>query len=116
MWRAVTATCARQRSDVLVASHRRRNIGAAPRGRDGVALSLSLAIVMDAPARADLLAGRAAVRVGLSAILHCPEFRILCASERRIHRRRADVGHALSRPAWLLRLLSRGDVVAQSRQ
>src|SRR5262245_19827999 len=47
---------------------------AAPRRRHGAALSLSFALVVVARAGADLLAGRAAPGLGLSAVLHRAEF------------------------------------------
>ena len=86
---------------------------AASRRRDGAALSLSAALVLDAAARAHLLAGGAAVRLGLPAALHRAECRLLRARRRHVHRRRADVGHPVPRPARLLGLVPRGDVVAQ---
>ncbi len=54
--------------------------------------------------------------MGFPAGLHRAEFRFLRAHDRRVHRRGADVGHPVSRPARVLRLLPRGDVVAQSQQ
>ena len=98
------------------AFHQRADAGAASRRRDGAALSLSAALVLDAAAGAHLLAGGAALRVGLSAALHRAECRLLRPRRRRVHRRGADVGHPVSRPARLLGLVSRGDVVAQPRQ
>ena len=89
---------------------------AAPRRRDGAALSLSAALVLDAAARADLLAGGAAVRLGLPAALHHAECRLLRPRRRHVHRRGADVGHPVPRPARLLGLVSGGDVVAQPEQ
>src|SRR5262249_34152484 len=86
------------------------------RGRDGAALSLSPAFVVVARARADLLAGRAAPGLGLPAVLHRAEFWFLRPRWRRLHRRRDDVGHPVPRPARVLDLVSRGDVVAQPRQ
>src|SRR5262245_30589243 len=65
---------------------------AAPRQRHGAALSLSAALVVVARPRADLLAGGAAAGLGLPAVLHRTEFRILRARRRRLHRRRHDVG------------------------
>src|SRR5262245_28606766 len=79
---------------------------AAPRRRHGAALSLSFALVVVTRARADLLAGGAAPGLGLPAVLHRAEFRILRARRRRLHRLRHDVGHPVSRPAWFLDLVS----------
>src|SRR5712672_2632827 len=79
---------------------------AAPRRRHGAALSLSAALVMVAGPGADLLAGRAAPGLGLPAVLHRAEFRLLRPRWRRLHRRRDDVGHSLSRPARLFDLVS----------
>src|SRR5438105_8475766 len=62
----------------------------------GAALSLPLALVMVAHPRADLLAGGAAVRLGLLAALHHPEFRFLRARRRHVYRLGADVGHPVS--------------------
>src|SRR2546430_1456889 len=89
---------------------------AAPRRRHGAALSLSAALVVVAGAGADLLAGRAAPGLGLPAVLHRAEFRLLCPRRRRLHRRRDDVGHPVPRPARLLDLVSGSDVVSQPRQ
>src|SRR5258708_14522177 len=93
--------------------NRRSDIGAASRRGDGVALSLSLALVLDAASGAHLLAGGAAPGVGISAVLHRPEFRFFRPRERGLHRRRADGGRALSRPAPLLTIVSGRVVVAQ---
>src|SRR3954463_11029910 len=82
---------------------------AAPRRRHGAALSLSAALVMVARAGADLLAGRAAPGLGLPAILHRAEFRLLRPRRRRLHRRRDDVGHPVPRPARFLDLISGRD-------
>src|SRR5262245_45900247 len=46
---------------------------AAPRRRHGAALSLSFTLVVVARPRADLLAGRAALGLGLPAVLHRAE-------------------------------------------
>src|SRR5215471_6419575 len=92
------------------------DIGAASRRGDGAALYLSLALVLDAASGAHLLAGGAAPGVGISAVLHRPEFRFFRPRERGLHRRRADVGRAVSRPARLLGVVSGGDVVAQPEQ
>src|SRR5262249_48294470 len=89
---------------------------AAPRRRHGAALSLSAALVLVARAGADLLASRAAPGLGLPAVLHRAEFRLLRARRRRLYRRRDDVGHSVSRPARLLDLVSGRDVVAQPCQ
>src|SRR6516165_10073189 len=88
------------------------DVGAASRRRDGVALSLSLALVLDAASGAHLLAGGAAPGVGVSAVLHRPEFRVFRPRQRRLHRRGAYVGRVVSRPARLLDIVSGGDVVA----
>src|SRR5262245_47387558 len=50
---------------------------AAAHRRDGDALSLSAALVVVARARPDLLARGATLRLGLPAILHFAEFRLL---------------------------------------
>src|SRR5690242_4160353 len=57
--------------------------------RDGAALLLSAALVLAAPARAHLLAGRADADVGLPAALRLAECRLLRARGRHLHRRRA---------------------------
>src|SRR3979411_1818137 len=88
------------------ALHQRSDVGPASRRGDGAALSLSPALVLDAAGGARLLAGRAALRVGISATLHRPEFGFLRARQRRLYRGRADVGCAVSRPARLLDLVS----------
>src|SRR5215470_11087484 len=77
----------------------------AARRRHGLALSLSAALVVVARARADLLAGGAAPGLGLPAVLHRAEFRFLRPRRRRLHWRRHDVGHSLSRPARVLDLV-----------
>src|SRR5215831_6756461 len=87
-----------------------------PRRRHGAALSLSTALVVVAGAGADLLAGGAASGLGFPAVLYRAEFRLLRARRRRLHWRRDDVGHSLSRQARFLDLVSGRDVVAQSRQ
>src|SRR5262249_27096930 len=87
---------------------------AASRRRHGAALSPAL--VMVAGLGADLLAGGAAPGVGLPAVLHRAEFRLLRTRRRRLHRLRDDVGHPVPRSARLLDLVSGRDVVAQPRQ
>src|SRR5689334_22732903 len=59
---------------------------AAPGRRHGAALSLSAALILVAGAGADLLAGRAAPRLGLPAVLHRAEFRLLRPRRRRLYR------------------------------
>src|SRR5262245_15055549 len=117
MLRAAAAMSARQRNRLEVrrtlkvrrngACHERNHAGAASSGCDGAALSLSVALVMDARARADLLAGGPAFRMGISAALHRREFRIFRARRRSFYCRGADVGHAVSWTARLFRVLSR---------
>src|SRR5260370_4289873 len=77
------------------AVHQRHYAGAASRRCDGAALSLSPALVLDAALGADLLAGGATLRLGLPAVLHHAEFRLLRPRQRRVHRRSADVGYAV---------------------
>src|SRR2546428_13888544 len=88
------------------------DVGAASRRRDGVALSLSLALVLDAASGAHLLAGGAAPGVGSSAVLHRPEFRFFRPRQRGVHRRRAVVGRAFPRPPRLLVIFSGGEWVS----
>src|SRR6185437_4532574 len=101
---------------------RRRNDRAghgvfAPAGRrDDAALLVPAALVVAATARSRLLAHRADADLGLPAILHCQQCRVLRARRRHLYRRRIAVGHPVPRPAWLLHVVSRGDVVAQHRQ
>src|SRR5437763_8522202 len=101
--RAAAAKHARPRNERAV--DQCRDLGAASHRRDGAALCLPLALILDPACRADLLAGGPTLGVGFSAVLYRPEFRVFCALERRFHRRRADVGRAVSRPARLLGVL-----------
>src|SRR5713101_8083218 len=55
---------------------------AASHWRDGLALLVSVAVVVAAAAGADLLAGAADHHLGLSAELHCAECRVLRARRR----------------------------------
>src|SRR5947208_17086200 len=89
---------------------------AAPCGRDGAALLVSVALVVRAADRADLLADRADADVGLPANLSRWPGEPLCARRRRAGRRGDAVGHSVSRAARILHLVSRRDVRAQSRQ
>src|SRR5260370_5169265 len=86
--------------------NRRSDIGAASRRGDGVALSLSPALVLDAASGAHLLAGGAAPGVVISAVLHRPEFRFFRPRSRGLHPRRADLGRAVPRPPPLLAIVT----------
>ena len=94
----------------------RRCFSLPPRRRDGAALLVSAALVVAAAGRADLLAGGADADVGLPADLSRRAGEHARAGRRRVHRRRAAVGHPVSRPARLFHVVPRRDVVAQSRQ
>src|ERR1700760_1719220 len=89
---------------------RLRGLGAAHR-RDDRPLLVPAALVLAAAARAHLLAGGADADVGLSAALYRRELRVLRPCRRHLHRRGAAVGHPVPRPARLLGIVSRGDVV-----
>ena len=90
---------------------------AAPRRRDGAALLVSAALVLAAAARADLLAGGADADVGLPAAATSRRTAgFFAQAARHLHRRGDAVGHPVPRPARLLDLVPRGDVVAQPRQ
>src|SRR5262249_62243974 len=97
MPRAGAAKPARLRNDRSL--HRLDRPVAPPRRGDGAALSLPPALVLDAAAGVDLLARGAVVRLGFLAVLHRAELRFLRPRQRRLHRRRADVGRAVPRPA-----------------
>src|SRR4051812_7172554 len=84
MWRADAS--ARPRDE-----RRRGDVFAAPRRRDGAALLVSVALVLRAADRADLLADRADADVGLSADLPRRADQPLCARRRRVDRRRDAV-------------------------
>src|SRR3954470_17677706 len=109
MWRADAS--ARPRDE-----RRRGDVFAAPRRRDGAALLVSVALVLRAADRADLLADRADADVGLSADLPRRADQPLCARRRRVDRRRDAVGRPVPRAARLLDLVPRRNVVAQPRQ
>src|SRR5437764_15001225 len=102
---------------------RRRNEGcctasvlAAPRRRDGAALLVSVALVVRAADRADLLADRADADVGLPANLSCGPGEPLRARRRRAGRRGDAVVHPVPRDARLLHLVSGSDVRTLPRQ
>src|SRR3954454_17330565 len=97
MWRADAS--ARPRNE-----RHRGDVFAAPRRRDGAALLVSVALVLRAPDRADLLADRADADVGLPADLSRRADQPLCTRRRRTHRRRDAVGCPVSRTARLLDL------------
>src|SRR5580704_4081235 len=84
--------------------------------RNDRALLVSVTLIVAAAPGIDLLAGGADADVGLSAALHRSERRLLRPRRRHLHRRRAAVGYPVPRPARLLGLVPRGDVVAQPRQ
>src|SRR3954471_13926162 len=69
-----------------------------PHRRDGAALLVSLALVLAARRRPDLLAGRADADVGIPAALSRRPAEPRGAGGRRIHRRGAAVGHPVPRP------------------
>src|SRR6202043_2290408 len=63
--------------------------------RDGAALLVSLALLLAAYDRADLLAGRADADLGLLAALRGAKRRLFCTRGRHFHRRGAAMGHPL---------------------
>src|SRR5213080_4534764 len=71
--RAAAAKHARPRNERAV--DQCRDLGAASHRRDGAALCLPLALILDPACRADLLAGGPTLGVGFSAVLYRPEFR-----------------------------------------
>ncbi len=89
---------------------------AAARRRDDAALLVSVALVVAAADRACLLADSANGHLGLPAILHRAERRLLRARRRHLHRRRAALGYFVPRPARLFDFVHGGDVGAQHRQ
>src|SRR5204862_4180964 len=94
---------ARRRNDR--ASTFLRRVLAAPGRRHGAALLVSVALVVAAHARTDLLAGGADADVGLPAALHLHQCGIFRPRWRHVHRRGAVVGHSVPRPARLLDLV-----------
>src|SRR4029079_10696091 len=81
--------------------------------RHGAALLVPAALVVAARARSHLLADRADVHVGLLADVCRPTGRRRCACRSDFPRRGDAVGHAVPRPARVLDLDPRGDVLAQ---
>src|SRR5579884_1616658 len=84
--------------------------------RNGASLLVSLAFVLAARARPDLLADRADADVGFPADVRRAKCRLLCPRRRRVHRLRAVVGYPVPRATRLLDLIFGGDVRPQSRQ
>src|ERR1700722_10659960 len=112
-WRAGAARRARRpraRPPSERARHARDRLCAASGGRDGAALSVPVALVVAARARARLLADDAAVRVGIPAALHLAERRLLRARRRDVHRGGAVVGYPVPRAARIFGVVSRGGV------
>src|SRR4026209_1517480 len=107
MWRAAGVT-RRRRNE-----HARSLLLPKPYRRDDPPLLVSLALVVAAHPRPDLLARGADADVGLPPALRLAECELLRASRRRLHRRSAAVGHPVPRPARLFDLLPRGNVLAQ---
>src|SRR5580704_12317396 len=99
-WRAAPASSTRRRNDL--AQRKRIRVFTAPRRGDDAALLVSAALVVAAACRPRLLADGADDHLGLPAILHHAERRLLCPRRRHVHRRRAAMGHSVPRPAWLL--------------
>src|SRR5579863_9005136 len=109
--RAAAALKARRRNE-----RAGRGVLAPARRRDDAALLVPAALVVAAAARSDLLAHRGDADLGLPAILHRQQCRFFRARRRHLYRRRVAMGHPVPRPAWLLHVISGGDVVAQPRQ
>src|ERR1700728_4945615 len=107
-WPATVARRLRKSSWMLrvaaASSTRRRNdpagehfcLFATAHGRNDAALLVSAALVVAAAARSRVLADGANDHVGLPAILHHAECRLLCARRRHVHRRGAAVGSSVS--------------------
>ena len=110
---------ARRRNDRILrrcARRKRVRVLAAARRGDDAALLVSVAFVVAAADRADLLAHGADDHLGLHPILRDAECQLFRPRRRHADRRGAAVGHSVPRPARLLDLVSRGDVGAQHRQ
>src|SRR3984885_2911689 len=84
--------------------------------RDDAAVLVPAALVVAAAAGSRLLADGANGHLGLPAILHHEQCRLLRPRRRHFHRCGAVVGHPVPRPARLLDFVPGGDVVAQPRQ
>src|SRR5205085_9885002 len=94
--RAVAAKRARRRNER--GRDQRGDEGAASHRGDGAALRLPVTLVLDPAAGADLLAGGAALRMEISAVIHRPEFELFSPLQQRYHRPAAHVGRLGPRP------------------
>src|SRR5271169_5592757 len=103
----------RRRNDGALRS--RAQLLAAPRRRNDAALLVPVALIVAASGRTGLLAYGADDHLGFHPILRDAEGRVLRPRRRHADRRGAALGHPVPRPARLLDLVPRGDVVAQHR-
>src|SRR5918912_752095 len=87
-----------------------------PRGCDDPALLVPAPLLLATAARTRLLAHHADAGLGLPPALPRPQHFIPRPHFRDPHRRRPALGRAVPRPARLLDVLPRGNVVAQHRQ
>src|SRR5947209_6107866 len=83
---------------------------------DDPALLVFVALVLAAVAGTAVLARIADHHLGFPANLYRAERRVFCPRGRDADRRGDPLGHPVPRPAWLLDLISRGNVGAQPRQ
>src|SRR5689334_13141420 len=89
--------------------------GAPHLGNDAAAL-VSVAFILAPPARSHLLADRADGDLGIPAILHRHQCRLLRPRRRYFYRRGTAVGYFVPRPARFFDFVPGGNVLAQPRQ